>query len=164
LDLEGKQYASVRPDIEVWRGEKPIGVIDAKYKSYWMAADDTLKPLKKISNEDLYQLFFYQQRMQHKYNLTRSPFAIIMSPLPEVDERNNSSVVSKTYKRIFWKAGHEKGGEVNLVLIPMTKILRQFKENGELPSVENIFGSGIENRPGPGVGPRQSIEIFRNVR
>jgi len=128
LDLNGQQYASVRPDIELWRSGKPLGVVDAKYKPYWKAVDSSLKPERKISNEDLYQLFFYQQRMQRKYNLPVSPFAIIASPLPDDDERNGRSIISNRYRQVFWQAGYEKGGDVKLFLIPMTKYLRLLKE------------------------------------
>lgn len=73
LDGEGRHYASVRPDLEVWNSEHLVGVIDAKYKPYWRARDEVLKPSRKLANEDLYQLFFYQQRLQRKYNLMKPP-------------------------------------------------------------------------------------------
>lgn len=128
LDLDGQRYASIRPDIELWKSGRPLGVIDAKYKPYWMAGDNGLNPERKISNEDLYQLFFYQQRVQRKYNLLISPLAIIAAPLPDDDERNGRAIVSNKFRRIFWQAGHEKGGDVKLLLIPMTKYLRLLKE------------------------------------
>jgi 5-methylcytosine-specific restriction endonuclease McrBC regulatory subunit McrC len=58
VDAEGVKYSSIRPDVEVWRGDRPCAVVDAKYKDYWSRGQDGEKPIKKITNEDLYQLFF----------------------------------------------------------------------------------------------------------
>ncbi len=80
IDAEGYPYRSVRPDLIVSSAGKVCGVIDAKYKPYWPAAADGLTPARKISNADLYQLFFYQQRLQRKFNLPAPPVAVIASP------------------------------------------------------------------------------------
>jgi hypothetical protein len=124
LDEEGMTYASIRPDFEIFRNHKIIGVIDAKYKAYWKGVESSNKPTRKISNADLYQLFFYQQRIQRKYSLSKSPIAVIASPLPAEDERGDSSIISERFKRIFWQAGSDKAGDVRLILIPTTHFLR----------------------------------------
>ena len=123
LDAEGYPYVSVRPDLIVSWNRIVRGVIDAKYKRYWPAAADGFSPVRKIANEDIYQLFFYQQRLQRKFNLPAPPVAVIASPLPEEDERNGPTV-AKRFRRIIWQAGPEKAGDVRLLLIPMTKFLR----------------------------------------
>jgi 5-methylcytosine-specific restriction endonuclease McrBC regulatory subunit McrC len=123
LDAEGYPYISVRPDLIVSQNRIVRGVIDAKYKRYWAAAADGSSPARKIANEDIYQLFFYQQRLQRKFNLPVPPVAVIASPLPEEDERNGPTVAAR-FRRIIWQAGPEKAGDVRLLLIPMTKFLR----------------------------------------
>ena len=124
LDAKGQRYASVRPDLEAWMSDQVVGVIDAKYKPYWKAADESLRPFRKISNEDLYQLFFYQQRLQRRHDLLFPPVAVIAAPLPDEDEMNGGQTISERYKRVVWQAGLERAGDVRLVLIPMTRFLR----------------------------------------
>jgi 5-methylcytosine-specific restriction endonuclease McrBC regulatory subunit McrC len=132
MDGVGHHYASVRPDLEVWRYKNLVGVIDAKYKPYWRAKDVLLKPFKKIANEDLYQLFFYQQRLQHRHNLAKPPAALIAAPLPEIDERNETPVIPERYSRVVFQAGGEKAGEVRLILVPVTRFVRLIKERNSL--------------------------------
>lgn len=124
IDDNGYRYAGVRPDIEVWLGNRAIGIIDAKYKDYWGSAEDGLNPDRKISNEDLYQLFFYQQRMQRKYGLPSLPLALIAAPLPAEDEREKKLLVHDRFRRIRFHAGVESEGDVKLLLIPITHFLR----------------------------------------
>ena len=81
-------------------------------------------PVRKVLNEDLYQLFFYQQRLQRKYNLSDPPPAFIACPLPEDDERAGSQVLKERFQRIVWQAGSERSGDVKLLFIPLTKFLR----------------------------------------
>lgn len=123
-DGDGYPYARIQPDIEVWLGNKAIGIIDAKYKDYWKTAEDGFNPDRKISNEDLYQLFFYQQRMQRKYGLPSLPLALIAAPLPAEDEREEKPIVHVRFRRIRFHVGGESEGDVRLALIPITHFLR----------------------------------------
>jgi len=150
LDAERHRYASVRPDLEVYRSQNICGVIDAKYKSYWAAADNGFHPARKISNADLYQLFFYQQRIQRKHNLLNPPTAVIASPLPEEDERDGTACIGKRFQRVIWQAGSEKAGDVRLLLIPMTRFLRLLKQRKNL---ENIMAD---------IGLDHLLEMFLN--
>ncbi|MBM4300236.1 MAG: hypothetical protein FJ121_01715 [Deltaproteobacteria bacterium] len=124
LDAEGYPYVSVRPDLIISQSRTVCGVIDAKYKRYWPTATNSFAPMRKIANEDIYQLFFYQQRLQRKFNLPTPPVAVIAAPLPEEDERGDQAVIAERFKRVVWQAGAEKAGDVRLILIPMTKFLR----------------------------------------
>jgi len=142
LDAERHRYASVRPDLEVWRSEKVHGVVDAKYKRYWASGPDGFYPTRKISNEDLYQLFFYQQRLQRKYNLAYPPTAIIASPLPEEDERDGHRCVADRFKRIIWQAGSERAGDVRLLLIPVTNFLRLLEQRKKPVDIMAKIGFG----------------------
>jgi 5-methylcytosine-specific restriction endonuclease McrBC regulatory subunit McrC len=145
LDAEGYRYASVQPDIEIWRGNRLIGMVDAKYKPYWAMRPDGFSPDRKISNEDLYQLFFYQQRMQRKYGLTAPPAAVIAAPLPEEDERGERLCVPNRFQRFRWQAGLEKEGDIRLILIPMTRFLRLLSER--FVPVDAIHVLGLNHIP-----------------
>jgi 5-methylcytosine-specific restriction endonuclease McrBC regulatory subunit McrC len=143
LDDEGNKYTSIRPDIEVWKGTKAVGVIDAKYKPYWASDPNKLRPERKVSNEDLYQLFFYQQRMRRKYSFPNLPPAVIAAPLPEEDERNGRTSITQRYKRIRWQTEIERDGDIRLVLIPITRFLRLVRQFGDISrAVKNL---GIED-------------------
>ena len=75
-------------------------------------------------NADLYQLFFYAQRLQLKHNLPSPPGAYVISPLPAQDERAGRAEIEGRYRRILWRAGQECAGDVRLVNLPLTEILR----------------------------------------
>jgi 5-methylcytosine-specific restriction enzyme subunit McrC len=128
LDGEGRSYASVRPDLEVWSSGKLLGIIDAKYKAYWQGKEEGEKPERKISNEDLYQMFFYQLRMQKRHNLQTPPLTVIAAPMPADDERGNAPTLAERFKKIVFQAGAEKAGEIRLFLVPMTDILRRLSK------------------------------------
>lgn len=124
LDGELKLYRKIKPDLIMFQNKKPIAVIDAKYKEYWK--EEGFLPFKRVSNEDLYQLFFYTQRLQIKYSLPHPPKAFIFAPLPAVDERNGCYPVSERFRKIIWKSRDGMESCVILVLVPMTEILRDW--------------------------------------
>lgn len=135
LDGVGAVYRRVRPDLVVFRDRLPVAVIDAKYKDYWKATGSAGVPLKRVSNEDLYQLFFYAQRLQNRYALQKPPLAIIICPLPAEDERCGQSQVVERYCRIQWRAGSEIGGTVRVDLMPLTELLRAMQRGGHVLDV-----------------------------
>lgn len=137
LDGVGKAYRRVRPDLVLYRKGRPIAVVDAKYKEYWSAEEPSLRPKKRISNADLYQLFFYAQRLQLKHHLPAPPAAYIVSPLPAEDERGKQHEVGVRYRRIVWRAGHECAGDVRLINLPLTTLLRSMM--GKNPNVQSLL-------------------------
>lgn len=125
LDAGGSRYRSVRPDLVVSRDGVPVAVVDAKYKPYWASRSEAGTPARRVSTGDLYQLFFYAQRLQRQHGLDRQPAAVILSPLPAPDERGGWGVIADRYQQISWSAGAE-GGIANLVLVPITEWLRDW--------------------------------------
>jgi 5-methylcytosine-specific restriction enzyme subunit McrC len=121
-DLEGSLYSRVRPDVTIYAGERPVCVIDAKYKEYWRARASG-SPEDRVTNADLYQLFFYSQRAQQRYGLQSPLPALIVSPLPAEDERS-VAVIADRFKTVRCGAGGVPC-EVRLVLLPLTDILRR---------------------------------------
>ncbi|MBU2489821.1 MAG: McrC family protein [Proteobacteria bacterium] len=132
-DGEGGRYASVRPDFELWRAGRFEAVVDAKYKDYWSAQEKGRQPTKKIRNEDLYQLFFYQQRLRHRHGLPALPPSFIASPLPDLEEREGRPVLPERYRTIIWKSEIGEAGCVRLILIPVTRYLESL-----------VTGKGVE--------------------
>lgn len=124
LDAKGSIYRRVRPDLVVYRGNQPVAVVDAKYKDYWPGREQTDIPARRISNEDIYQLFFYAQRLQRRHNLPFPPKALIVAPVPASDERGDRRVVGEQFTEVTWRAGNARAGYVQLVLVPITEIFR----------------------------------------
>ena len=139
LDGSGKPYRRVIPDLVVYRGGVPVAVVDAKYKRYWPATDGG-QPERKVSTADLYQLFFYAQRLQVKHGLTEPPAAFIASPLPSVDDREAHPVADR-YRQVSWRAGGHEAGSVALLWIPMTHLVRCGGATDRGPILANVFGS-----------------------
>lgn len=121
-DAFGFTYARIRPDLVVYREDRPVAVVDSKYKEYWPAAGDS-EPKQRISNEDLYQLFFYAQRLQLRHDLESPPAAFIVAPLPAQDERDRP-VIDARYTVVQWQAGATAACSVSLLLLPLTDTLR----------------------------------------
>lgn len=94
VDGAGDTYRQIEPDIIVmWQG-LPIAVVDAKFKPRYLDAsvDGTVPGRNKVTNADLYQLYFYQSRLQLGYRLKSPPAAYIAAPqlypsLPRLDRR-----------------------------------------------------------------------------
>ena len=60
LDGLGQGYRRVEPDIVLFRGGRAVGVVDAKYKPRYVAGlpAKPIPPQDRVSNADIYQLFF----------------------------------------------------------------------------------------------------------
>lgn len=109
LDGEGTRYATVRPDLVVFEGMRPVAVIDAKYKPGLgrLGADGKLA---KVANADLYQLFFYAERLRARYGLTAPPRAYIVAP-----KDTGSTLPAPRYRTIRWATEGDAGGEAGQV-------------------------------------------------
>jgi len=78
VDATGKKYLSAKPDLLVKHEDKVVAVADIKYKPYSKSLKDG-KPVKKVSSADLYQVFFYQQKIRDLHHLPELPLAFIFS-------------------------------------------------------------------------------------
>lgn len=141
LDGEDRIYARVRPDFLVCRDNQVLAVIDAKYKNYWPATSGESRPQRKIANEDIYQLFFYQQRLQRLYNLAKPPAAIIAVPFPDDAEREGLPCIPERFRQVKWRAGTDVAGHVSLFLTPMTQFLKHLEARAT--TLEALTAGGI---------------------
>ena len=129
-DAEGAPYRRVEPDIVVLKEGRPVGVIDAKFKPRYVAADllNSAEPSGLITNEDIYQLFFYQSRLQSMGQLTYLPRAVILAPL--FGGHASSSVARRT---VLWS---DRGSEVGspclrVIPVPIEKALKGLESSSE---------------------------------
>jgi 5-methylcytosine-specific restriction enzyme subunit McrC len=124
IDGQGEVYTRIRPDLIVYRRGVPVALVDAKYKPYWEATQEG-RPVRRIGTEDLYQVFFYAQRLQMRHGLVCPPLAFIVSPHPGDAEAKQQSQVSERYRRVSWRAGSDPGAAVALVLLPLTRVVQR---------------------------------------
>ena len=142
LDGEARSYAAVRPDMVASRHGEPVAVLDSKYKDYWRAQGADGFPANRISNGDIYQLFFYAQRLQIRHKLQSPPEAIIISPIPAEDERVESAI-SERFCTVRWQVGGDVACRLRLVFVPMTQILRALAAGR---TVESALGEMLVSR------------------
>lgn len=154
LDGAGRPYRRVVPDLVVYRGGLPVAVVDAKYKMYWPAKAGG-QPDRKVSTADLYQLFFYAQRLQVKHGLAEPPLAFLASPLP-ADEERGADIVGERYREVTWRAGGQQAGTVSLLWIPITRLVRCGAPTDRSLILERVFGS-LEHGPGSGQPVRPPV-------
>lgn len=101
LDGAGSNYREVEPDIVIFKGKKPVGVIDAKFKPGYVTPSQSnpLSPVMKVSNADIYQILFYQSQLHKKNKLTNLPCALIIAPTLTNIEPHSISIENRT---IIW--------------------------------------------------------------
>jgi hypothetical protein len=137
-DGEGEKYRNVRPDMLVFRKDVPVAVIDAKYKDYWEVDLAKLTPTRKVSNEDIYQLFFYASRLQSAYQLASPPPAIIISPVPAEAELNERQIIGDRFTQLAVNAGGVRN-HLQLALLPLSSVIRELAVNrGNVPKCPGI--------------------------
>lgn len=141
LDGDGQLYRKIEPDITVLRGRTPVGVIDAKFKPRYLKKKSTYcdEPLAKVTNSDIYQLFFYQARLQFLSHLTSPPRAVIIAPVSIDDTSNMTSLEKRT---ILWTAGlnpQKEQPSLTVLPAPIETILAQLKHQSEIEVIENYM-------------------------
>lgn len=141
-DREGGVYRRVKPDVMVYAGKRPVCVVDAKYKEYWREQPPG-RPEDRVTNADLYQLFFYSQRAQQRYGLPSPLPAFIISPLPADDERR-VHVIADRFKTVRCGAGSGPC-EVQLILLPLTDILRRMTRGEPVEAAAGPLGDALWN-------------------
>lgn len=130
-DADGTTYRRVEPDIVVLKGGKPVGVIDAKFKPRHVssAPEDAALPEARVTNEDLYQLFFYQSRLQSIGQLPHLPRAVILAPL--FGDQASSSIAKRT---VMWNdrgAGRVDAPSLRVIPVPIERALEGLRLNSE---------------------------------
>lgn len=127
VDGFDQRYRKVQPDIVIFRGLRPIAIIDAKYKPRYVegATASLLAPKNKVSTEDLYQMFFYQARLKYRYEVKESiPSALVSPRLPK-----STPLPVQELRSIRWKAGDaEDVHSLKVLAVPLEQTLDRLGE------------------------------------
>lgn len=126
LNAYGRTYMQVRPDIVVFRAGKPVAVIDAKYKPAYMSGgpDVPVDLSYRVSAGDLYQMFFYEARLRHRYESPHPLKTGIVAPLLA-----HSEPVERPYRSIrFNAAGEIDSAVLEVMPLPLDEVLARARE------------------------------------
>ncbi|HEX8558738.1 MAG TPA: hypothetical protein VF668_11565 [Pyrinomonadaceae bacterium] len=123
----GKPYRQVKPDLIVLRAGKPVAIIDAKFKPRYVAdlPGASVPKANRVSNADIYQLSFYQARLQALHRLAAPPPALIVAPKVTGDEPPD--VARRTIRWSATKEDHKMYG-LTVLPLPIDKVVGALKD------------------------------------
>lgn len=103
-----------------------LDVIDAKYKPAYMGGGPGA-PIDlgyRVSAGDLYQMFFYEARLRHRYEIERPLKSAILAPQLE-----NAKPVDRPYRSIrFNVAGESDSAVLEVLPIELNDVLASVRE------------------------------------
>ena len=112
VDAEGDTYRRVRPDVVLFRGGVPVGVLDAKYKARYTVYRESAY---RISSADIYQLFFYSERIARLYHLPTAIPGFIVAPTLNLADPE----VPRTRRTVFWESIASGSPRTSLTVLPI---------------------------------------------
>ncbi|WP_185859319.1 5-methylcytosine restriction system specificity protein McrC [Vreelandella populi] len=117
IDEEGRSYRRTIPDIVIGKQGIPIAVLDCKFKPrYFATPPNSIVPRgNRVSNSDIYQIFFYQQRLMVNHKLDKAPKAAIVAPSLYGREFQPDS----SKRTVIWPDKLVADGGCRFVLLPL---------------------------------------------
>lgn len=139
VDGDGEPYRKVEPDIVVYRAGRPVGVIDAKFKPRYVVAsqNDLNRPEARVSNEDIYQLYFYQSRLQSISGLSNPPRAVILAPSLGLPPSSRTE-----HRTVYWnshRASLENRPSLRVLPVPIAEVLELIRTRTEVEVVSQCM-------------------------
>lgn len=139
LDGLGRDYREVEPDIVVKKNGRPVGVLDAKFKPRYASSreDDETEPTGRVTNEDIYQLFFYQSFLKTAQSLNYLPRAVILAPI--LSGRSTTLPEART---IIWREAVQatpNDPSLRVLPVPLDAALKQLRTETEVDVVEQLM-------------------------
>lgn len=129
VDADGDTYREIEPDIVVLRQGIPVGVIDAKFKPRYV--DSRLAPsIYKVTSADIYQLFFYQSRLQSRAQTSFLPRAVILAP-----SFANQPLQAVEKRKVIWSdsaSSNQERPALLVLAVEMDRALEMLRSSGEV--------------------------------
>ena len=97
-DATGEDYGEFKPDVVVMEQSGPSAVLDAKYKPRYMRINTERKRGHRLATSDMYQLFFYADRLRQKSGLKDPLKAYIAAPRFD----DGTAMPSREQRTIRW--------------------------------------------------------------
>lgn len=116
-DGKGEKYRSIIPDIVISSSAAAEAILDAKFKPRYVLGKPGYKIPKKnrVSNADIYQLFFYQARLAKLYPDSKPPSAAIVAPLFGKDNITSD----RERREVIWSDSVKDAEDVKIYVIPI---------------------------------------------
>jgi hypothetical protein len=116
-DGMGDKYRSIIPDIVIHHSEDITGIIDAKFKPRYVfgAPEKKIPKENRVSNADIYQLFFYQMRMMKLNSKSQAPLTAIVAPLFGRD----GATSDPKRREIVWADNFNRESELKVQVLPI---------------------------------------------
>ncbi len=134
VNASGLTYRRAIPDTTVFREQTGLAVIDAKYKPRYLLRGSNGKPRKggRVTNADLYQLFFYQALLRSRNRDLLWPRGAIAVPLLDDDQR----LPNYEWLQIQWRTREARYG-IEVIPIRLIPILRSVQD-GDLLALSRL--------------------------
>ena len=116
-----EDYRKIRPDAVVADSEKqPVAIFDAKYKPQYTQLNQTSRWSHRVTRGDIFQLFFYADRIRERYGRISLLPAYIAAPRLN----NDAPMPSSDDRTIHW-TDNTTGlrGQLQVVPIPVVPII-----------------------------------------
>jgi McrBC 5-methylcytosine restriction system component len=124
-DGTGATYRRIRPDQLLYGQSGLLAVIDSKFKPRYASYGPALVSQNRVSREDIYQVFFYAERLRRIHALTTPLPAFLAAPwLP------NATPPDVPQRQVVWSDSHDVATN-RLVVVPVdvvasvTSVLRR---------------------------------------
>ena len=119
-DCTGEEYRRIRPDAVVKDDGKPVAIIDAKYKPRYTYKDSGNKRSYYVERGDIFQLFFYADRLRDQSEVEHPIPAFVAAPHLSED----LPMPSREERTIYWE-DNAKGhiGTMRVVPVPVIRIV-----------------------------------------
>lgn len=122
VDGLGEKYRSIIPDILLYQLNNVTGIIDAKFKPRYVTGlpGNKIPKNSRVTNADIYQLFFYQARIAKLSPDSEPPATAIVAPLFGDSECSSDAV----RREIIWTEQDKRDSEfkIKVLSIPMAAI------------------------------------------
>lgn len=131
----GETYRRIRPDLLVTRGGRPALVIDSKFKPKYATGGPIPRAGNKVTREDIFQTFFYANRLANRHGLGDPIPAVIAAPRLSTSGEGPNSV----HRSLRW--GEDASGEearLTLVLVPVEESVAAIRDRN-VPFCKSLF-------------------------
>ena len=111
----GETYRRIRPDLLFSEDGKPVLIVDSKFKPAYTTGGPTPAAAHRVSREDIFQTFFYANRIAQRSSLSDPVPAAIAAPMLA-----DADPPSADFRQIRWGEDlSDTGARLTLLLIPV---------------------------------------------
>jgi hypothetical protein len=135
FDGDGEVYRRIRPDIVLYDADRPVAILDAKFKPHYTSGGLQPAPRHRVSLDDAYQLFFYAERLRNLHGMDQTLPAFVVAP--QLGDDANLPRIGK--RTVVWRDEPDEPLPGLVVLpVPLQSIMDVFLEGGSDGDAANL--------------------------